>query len=107
MFSQVAARVPLHSSRTGAAVTEAGTGADHWCDDGRPDRFADAVSGLLAAGRRVFVEIGTHPRLGAAIRGAMERAGTIGAVIPTLPPGRPNGLRLPATRLMAGSEVAI
>ena len=77
-------RVPLYSSGTGAAVTGAGSAADHWCEDGRPDRFADALGGLIAAGRRVFVEICPHPHLGADVRACLERAGTVGAVIPTL-----------------------
>lgn len=66
--------VALHSAATGTAVTEVGTGADHRCEDGRPDRFVEALDGIVTTGRRVVVELGPYPD----IRGVLERANAIG-----------------------------
>ncbi|NUP27210.1 MAG: SDR family NAD(P)-dependent oxidoreductase [Nocardia sp.] len=82
-----APRIPLVSTVTAAAVVEAEDGfdAEYWCANVRqPVRFADAVTGLVAAGHRVFLEIGPHPVLSGNIREILLAAGENGATVATL-----------------------
>jgi acyl transferase domain-containing protein/NADPH:quinone reductase-like Zn-dependent oxidoreductase/acyl carrier protein len=52
-------RIPLVSALTGSLVTDEVTDPDYWVRHVRePVRFADAVTGLRAAGVRTFVEVG-------------------------------------------------
>lgn len=90
--------VPLFSSVTGTAVTDASWGAAYWQDNVRqPVRFAEAIGALVEAGHRLFVEIGPHPVLGGNIREILVRAGETGAVVSTLRRDRPDGESLAAT----------
>ena len=90
--------VPLFSSVTGAAVTDAGWGAAYWLDNvRRPVRFADALGALVEAGHRVFLEVGPHPVLGGNIREILVRAGETGAVVATLHRDQPDATSLART----------
>ncbi|WP_174188290.1 type I polyketide synthase [Nocardia barduliensis] len=83
--------IPLFSTVTGAAVTGADWDAAYWCANVRePVRFADAIRASIAAGGRVFLEIGPHPVLGANIREALLRAGKKGASVATLDRKQPD-----------------
>ncbi|MFR9750684.1 type I polyketide synthase [Nocardia sp. 004] len=80
-----APRIPLYSTVTGTRLTEAEMDADYWCGNVRqPVRFADATRELIAAGSRVFLEIGPHPVLAANIREILRTAGETGTTIATL-----------------------
>ncbi|MEV0292234.1 SDR family NAD(P)-dependent oxidoreductase [Nocardia sp. NPDC050710] len=77
--------IPLYSSVTGAAVTEADWDAEYWCANVRqPVRFADAIGALIGAGSRVFLEVGPHPVLSGSIREILLGAGDNGATVSTL-----------------------
>ncbi|MGW0177994.1 type I polyketide synthase [Nocardia sp. NPDC003345] len=89
-----APRIPLVSTVTAEAVVTAEDGwdAEYWCANVRqPVRFADAVAGLVAAGHRVFVEIGPHPVLSGNIREILLAAGENGATVGTLNRKEPDG----------------
>ncbi|GAB4588200.1 type I polyketide synthase [Nocardia sp. IFM 10818] len=77
--------VPLYSTVTGAPVTEADWDAEYWCGNVRqPVRFADAITALIGAGSRVFLEVGPHPVLAANIREILLGAGETGTTVATL-----------------------
>lgn len=78
--------IPLYSTVTGAAVTEdGGWDAEYWCANVRqPVRFADAVGGLVAAGHKVFLEVGPHPVLSGNVREVLLGADVEGATVATL-----------------------
>ncbi|MEC3956828.1 SDR family NAD(P)-dependent oxidoreductase [Nocardia sp. CDC153] len=77
--------IPLYSTVTGAPVTVADWDAEYWCANvRRPVRFADAITGLVGAGSRVFLEVGPHPVLGANIREILLGAGETGTTVATL-----------------------
>ncbi|MFB8281030.1 type I polyketide synthase [Nocardia colli] len=77
--------VPLYSSVTGALVTEPDWDAEYWCANVRqPVLFANAVTALIEAGERVFVELGPHPVLSGNIRELLLDAGEIGTAVATL-----------------------
>jgi acyl transferase domain-containing protein/acyl carrier protein len=80
-----AATVPSYSTVTADALEgTAWTGA-YWCRNVRePVRFADAISSLLDAGHRVFVEVGPHPVLSGNIRELLIHRGVVGAAVSTL-----------------------
>ncbi|MBF6181646.1 type I polyketide synthase [Nocardia otitidiscaviarum] len=78
-------RIPLWSTVTGERVTAGDWDAEYWCANVRqPVRFADAVTALVGAGSRVFLEVGPHPVLGANIREILIGAGESGTTVPTL-----------------------
>lgn len=78
-------RLPLYSTVTGTLVTGADWDADYWCANvRRPVRFAAAVTAVVKAGHRVFLEVGPHPVLGANIREILIGAGETGTTIATL-----------------------
>ncbi|MEV0366079.1 type I polyketide synthase [Nocardia fusca] len=82
-----APRIPLVSTVTAEAVVDAEDGfdAEYWCANVRqPVRFADAIGGLVAAGHRVFLEVGPHPVLSGNIREILLAAGETGATVATL-----------------------
>lgn len=82
-----APRIPLVSTVTAAAVVEADDGwdAEYWCANVRqPVRFSDAITGLVAAGHRVFLEVGPHPVLAGNIREILLATGENGATVGTL-----------------------
>ncbi|MFC9963322.1 type I polyketide synthase [Nocardia ignorata] len=77
--------VPLYSSVTGELVTEGAWNAEYWWSNVRePVRFHAAIGTLLAAGNRVFLEVGPHPVLSGNIREAMVDADVNGTTVPTL-----------------------
>jgi len=66
-------RRKLISTVTGQAIDK--VDADHWWHNVRsPVRFSDAVASALADGTTVFLEVGGHPVLGAAIGESGGRA---------------------------------
>ncbi|SCG79570.1 erythronolide synthase, partial [Micromonospora humi] len=63
-----AGTVPFHSTVTGGLVDAAELDAAYWFENlRRPVRFDDVVTGLIAAGHRLFVEASPHPVLTAGI----------------------------------------
>ncbi|NEW37523.1 SDR family NAD(P)-dependent oxidoreductase [Nocardia cyriacigeorgica] len=77
--------LPLYSTVTGERVTSGDWNAEYWCANVRqPVRFADAITGLVGAGSRIFLEVGPHPVLGANIREILIGAGEAGTSIATL-----------------------
>ncbi|MEV0248346.1 type I polyketide synthase [Nocardia sp. NPDC050712] len=91
-------RIPLYSTVTGALVTEGEWDADYWCAHlRRPIRFADAVTALIGAGSRVFLEVGPHPVLSGTIRELLLAAGETGATVATLDRTRPDNESLRET----------
>ena len=77
--------VPLYSTVTAAEVTGTDWGAGYWPDNVRqPVRFADAISALIEAGERVFLEVGPHPVLSGNIKEILLRKGVTGTSIGTL-----------------------
>ncbi|WP_433593101.1 type I polyketide synthase [Nocardia sp. CA-145437] len=78
-------RIPLWSTVTGARVTAGDWDAAYWCANVRqPVRFADAITELVGAGSRVFLEVGPHPVLGANIREILIGANETGTTVATL-----------------------
>ncbi|QLY30523.1 SDR family NAD(P)-dependent oxidoreductase [Nocardia huaxiensis] len=78
-------RIPLWSTVTGQRVTAGDWDAEYWCANVRqPVRFADALTDLVGAGHRVYLEVGPHPVLGANIREILIGAGESGTSVPTL-----------------------
>lgn len=85
-----ASTIPLYSTVTGALVSGTDLDASYWGRNVRePVRFAAAISALTAAGGTLFVEIGPHPVLGAAITHCLDAAGHQGVVTSSLRRGRP------------------
>ncbi|WP_372503534.1 type I polyketide synthase [Streptomyces spectabilis] len=92
------ADVPLYSTTTGEWLAD-GTlmDADHWRRNQRQEPLVEqAVTGLLAAGHGLFVEVGPRAALGDALRNAIEADGRPAAVL-----GSPRGAESGAHRLMA------
>ncbi|MEV6280015.1 SDR family NAD(P)-dependent oxidoreductase [Nocardia sp. NPDC051832] len=84
-------RIPLYSTVTGAPVTEADWDAEYWCANVRqPVRFADALTALIGAGSRVFLEVGPHPVLSGNIREILLDTGETGATVATLDRKQPD-----------------
>ncbi|WP_280500644.1 type I polyketide synthase [Nocardia farcinica] len=91
-------RIPLYSTVTGAPVTDDLWDAEYWCANVRRSvRFADAVTALLGAGSRVFLEVGPHPVLSGNLREILLAAGENGATVATLDRKRPDSESLRAT----------
>ncbi|WP_067539618.1 type I polyketide synthase [Nocardia crassostreae] len=77
--------IPLWSTVTGERVTGADWDAGYWCANVRHTvRFHDAVTAMIGAGHRVFLEVGPHAVLGASIRETLIRAGESGTSVATL-----------------------
>ncbi|MDO3648760.1 type I polyketide synthase [Nocardia mangyaensis] len=77
--------IPLYSTVTGHQVTEGDWDARYWCANVRQTvRFADAMSALIEAGHRVFVEVGPHPVLSGNIRELLLETGDNGVTVSTL-----------------------
>ena len=82
--------LPVWSTVTGKQVGREAFGAEYWCDNIRePVRFADAISGLLANGNHLFLEIGPHPVLANAIRECASAAGVTISTVSSLHRDRP------------------
>jgi acyl transferase domain-containing protein len=90
--------VPLYSSVTGERVTGPDWNAEYWCANVRePVRFADAVTELIAADSRVFLEVGPHPVLSGNIRETLLGADVNGTTVPTLDRKQPDSESLRRT----------
>ncbi|MBF6175844.1 type I polyketide synthase [Nocardia blacklockiae] len=77
--------VPLYSTVTGGRVSEGDWDGDYWCANVRqPVRFASAITELIGAGSRVFLEVGPHPVLSGNVREALLGADVTGTTVPTL-----------------------
>ncbi|MBB5917455.1 acyl transferase domain-containing protein/NADPH:quinone reductase-like Zn-dependent oxidoreductase/NADP-dependent 3-hydroxy acid dehydrogenase YdfG/acyl carrier protein [Nocardia transvalensis] len=83
--------VPLYSTVVGGQVSEGDWDADYWCANVRqPVRFASAITELIGAGSRVFLEIGPHPVLSGNIREALLNADVTGTTVATLEREQPD-----------------
>ncbi|WOR03154.1 type I polyketide synthase [Mycobacterium marinum] len=86
--------VPIISNLTGSLATvEQLTSPRYWAQHVRePVRFHDGVTGLLAGGEQVFVELSPHPVLASALTDALADTGqlTQSAVVTTLRRDRPD-----------------
>ncbi|MFB7873797.1 type I polyketide synthase [Nocardia sp. NPDC056064] len=92
--------VPVYSTVTGEQVTAASWDAQYWWSNVRePVRFFDAVARAIAAGSRVFLEIGPHPVLSANIREALLDADVNGTTVATLDRERADDVSLRRTLL--------
>ncbi|WP_113984030.1 type I polyketide synthase [Spongiactinospora rosea] len=82
--------VPFYSSLTGGRLpSETPLDADHWARNLRSTiRFEQAVRAALSAGHGVFLEVGPHPVLTAAIEETAEAAGARPAVRASLRRGQ-------------------
>jgi candicidin polyketide synthase FscB len=79
------AGIPFFSTVTGEPAGDALLDAGYWYRNLRePVRFEAGVRGLLAAGHRVFVEVGPHPVLALAMRETFDDAGVTAAAVGTL-----------------------
>lgn len=77
--------VPLYSTVTSAPVTGPDWGAEYWCANVRERvRFADAMTAVIDAGERVFLEVGPHPVLSGNVKEILLRKGATGTSIGTL-----------------------
>ncbi|MFI9507814.1 SDR family NAD(P)-dependent oxidoreductase [Nocardia sp. NPDC052566] len=93
--------VPLYSTVHAGAVTGAEWDAAYWCRNVRePVRFADTMTGLIADGHRVFLEVGPNPVLSGSIREILVRADESGTAIGTL--NRKEGDIVSLRRAIAG-----
>ncbi|WP_329409749.1 SDR family NAD(P)-dependent oxidoreductase [Nocardia vinacea] len=91
-------RVPLYSTVTGDLVTDAEWDAEYWCANVRqPVRFFDAITKVIAAGSRVFLEIGPHPVLSGNIREALLDADVPGTTVATLDRKEPDSASIRRT----------
>ncbi|WP_416972770.1 beta-ketoacyl synthase N-terminal-like domain-containing protein [Streptomyces sp. 4F14] len=79
------ASVAFYSAVTGTRIGTASLDAEYWVTNlRRPVRFADAVSALLGAGHRVFIEASSHPVLVPALAESFEEAEVDALAVPTL-----------------------
>ncbi|MFI6955827.1 SDR family NAD(P)-dependent oxidoreductase [Nocardia sp. NPDC050408] len=91
-------RVPLYSTVTGDLVTDADWDAAYWCANVRqPVRFFDAITKVIAAGSRVFLEVGPHPVLAGNIREALLDADVHGTTVATLDRKEPDSASIRRT----------
>jgi acyl transferase domain-containing protein/acyl carrier protein len=75
----------LISTVAGGPVDGPELGPEHWWQNIRdPVRFADSVDHLIAAGYRIFLEIGPHATLQSYLRDGLRRADSPGRVLSTL-----------------------
>ena len=82
------AQIPIYSTLTGAALGSGAVDAAYFADAiRRPVRFSDAVSAMSRDNIEVFVEIGPHPALAAAIAETLEQK-PARVVVPSLRRGR-------------------
>ncbi|OQS16150.1 polyketide synthase [Nocardia donostiensis] len=90
--------VPLYSTVTGGQVTDGDWNAEYWWSNVRqPVRFFDAISALIAAGSRVFLEVGPHPVLSGNIREALLGADVNGTTVATLDREQPDSVSMRRT----------
>ncbi|MCK6516886.1 SDR family NAD(P)-dependent oxidoreductase, partial [Myxococcota bacterium] len=108
-LTPAAPTLPLYSTLTGARVEGAAHDAAYWWGNARqPVRLRDAVRAALGDGMELFLEIGPHPVLGAAIKANAAAAGRSALSLFTLKrqTDEPRALaRAVAQALAAGAEV--
>lgn len=101
--------LPLYSTLTGARVEGATHDAAYWWGNARqPVRLQDAVNAALGDGMELFLEVGPHPVLGAAIKANAAAAGRSVVSLFTLKrqTDEPRAVaRAVAQALAAGAEV--
>ncbi|MRH87970.1 SDR family NAD(P)-dependent oxidoreductase [Nocardia sp. SYP-A9097] len=98
-------QLPLYSTVHGKQVSGAEWDAEYWCRNVRePVRFADTIANVVAAGHRVFVEVGPNPVLSGNIREILVRAEQAGTSIGTL--SRKEGDVVSLRRTIAGLYAA-
>ena len=82
--------IPLYSTVTGRLVGEELRRPEYWGDNARlPVLFEAAASNMIAAGHRVFLQVGPHPVLSKSIEECLEDRGTKGTVLASLRRGQP------------------
>ncbi|MBS1693354.1 MAG: type I polyketide synthase [Actinobacteria bacterium] len=82
--------VEVYSTALGARLSGARHDVGYWWQNARGTvRFADALKAAVSDGYRVFLEIGPHPVLGAAIRDVLGEVGAKGVRIASLTRGAP------------------
>ncbi|WP_185005325.1 type I polyketide synthase [Crossiella cryophila] len=75
------APIPVYSSVTGEVLDTSSADAAYWVRNTRHTvRFADAVHTAAEAGHQVFLEVGPHPVLTAAIQETRPEAGAVGTL---------------------------
>ncbi|MFJ2598877.1 type I polyketide synthase [Streptomyces erythrochromogenes] len=80
-----AARIPLYSTVTGAAVDTTLLDAAYWYANLRGTvEFEHATRALLDAGHRVFIEVSPHPVVTTGVQETIEAVGSAGAATGTL-----------------------
>ncbi|MFD5552574.1 SDR family NAD(P)-dependent oxidoreductase [Streptomyces sp. NPDC127068] len=89
------AEVPFWSTVTGGPLPDGAADAGYWARNLRDTvRFHDAVSGLLDAGHRFFIEVSPHPVLTLPIQQSADAAEVTAAAIGTLRRGEDDRDRL-------------
>ncbi|WP_338146829.1 acyltransferase domain-containing protein, partial [Streptomyces boncukensis] len=84
-----ASSVAFCSTVTADTVETTGLDGGYWVANLRePVRFEESVQALLAAGHRVFIEVGPHPVLTWGMQECFEEAGVDAVTIPTLRRGQ-------------------
>jgi acyl transferase domain-containing protein len=82
--------VPLYSTVSGDRVRGAVHDAGYWWRNVRQRvLFTDALAALAADGHSLFLEVGPHPVLAAAIRDGLHAAGATGTILKSLYRGHP------------------
>ncbi|ALG09890.1 type I polyketide synthase [Kibdelosporangium phytohabitans] len=77
--------IPVYSTVTGQLLDTDRTGTEHWYGNLRQTvRFDPAVRALLAAGHGLFVEVGPHPVLAAALHEVFDDVGADAAAVASI-----------------------
>jgi acyl transferase domain-containing protein len=81
---------PLYSTVTGRLAGKQPWNAGYWCDNVRETvLFENAVASMIRDGHRVFLEVGAHPVLSAAVGDCLAAQGVQGTVLASLRRGQP------------------
>ncbi|MEV6118878.1 SDR family NAD(P)-dependent oxidoreductase, partial [Streptomyces sp. NPDC052109] len=79
------AEIPFYSTVTGERLDTAALDAEYWYRNlRRTVHFEQTIRALDSAGHRVFVEVGPHPILTAAVQDTVESAGSTALVVGSL-----------------------
>nr|CCE88381.1 polyketide synthase [Sorangium cellulosum] len=90
-----AARIPMTSTVTAEPLRGDELVAAYWADNlRRPVLFSRVVSGWIAAGHTIFVEMSPHPILLPSVEENLREAGAAGAALPSLRRGQDERLSL-------------
>ncbi len=97
-FATHAPEIPIYSTVSGAEMAGEDFAPAYWWRNVRePVRFAAAMDALIARGHRVFLEVGPHPVLAAAVHDCLHHRGGSGAILPSLRRGEPERATLLGT----------